>query len=378
LARIGINTRFLLKGKLEGFGWYTYEIAKRLVQNHPEHEFVFFFDRPFDKEFVFGPNVTPVVLNPPARHPFLFILWFDLVLPKALKRHKIDVFFSPDGYLSLRTNLPQIATIHDINFEHFPKDLPRLAGWYLRRYFPKFAKKAAHILTVSNYSKQDIIASYGIEENKISVAWNDASDLFKPLPNQEIEKLRAQFTNGNPYFLFVGSLHPRKNLHRLIKAFEIYAKDPSNEWELVIVGAAMWKSNKTFQALPESISKRVHFTGRLDAFELARVTGAAGCLAYVPYFEGFGIPLVEAMKSGVPILSGDRTSLPEVAGNAALYCDPFKLEAIYQGLKRLSSEETLRKDLIEKGLQRSNEFSWDKTAEKVWCCLALELNKIYP
>ena len=154
--RIAINTRFLLTHKMEGFGWYTFEIVKRLVENHPEHTFIFFFDRAYDERFIFGENVTPVVLKPQARHPILFKIWFDRSVTKALKKHKADIFFSPDGYLSLRTEIPQIGVIHDINFEHFPEDLPKSPRNYLRKYFPKFANKANHILTVSESSKQDI------------------------------------------------------------------------------------------------------------------------------------------------------------------------------------------------------------------------------
>lgn len=365
MARIGINTRFLLPGKLEGFGWYTYEVSKRLVEKHPEHEFFFFFDRPFDKSFVFAQNVTPVVLQPSARHPFLFILWFDFLLPKAIKKYKLDVFFSPDGYLSLRTDRPQIITIHDINFEHFPKDIPRMARWYLRSFFPKFARKAAHIMTVSEYSKQDLCTTYGIDPSKITVAWNAASDVFKPLDSDTISMVRNKYSNGQSYFLFVGSLHPRKNLNRLLQAFEIFSRDPENNWELVIVGEAMWKS-KSEMKIAEAVSSKVHFTGRLNAEELAQVVGAAGALSYVPYFEGFGIPLVEAMKCGIPILSGNKTSLPEVAGDAAIYCDPFDVKSIEAGLQKLSSDQQLREQLSEKGITRSKQFSWDQTAEIVW------------
>jgi glycosyltransferase involved in cell wall biosynthesis len=375
LARIGINTRFLLSGKLEGFGWYTYEVSKRLVENHPEHEFVFFFDRPYDNAFIFGSNVTPVILQPSARHPFLFILWFDYLLPKAMKKHKIEVLFSPDGYLSLRSDIPQICTIHDINFEHFPKDVPNLVRWYLRSYFPKFAKKATHILTVSNYSKKDIATTYGIEEQKITVGWNGASDHFKPLDSETIKFTRDKYSNGKSYFVFVGSIHPRKNLKRLIQAFEMYAADHENDWDLVIVGATMWKSKDEELKISTSSKSRIHFTGRLDANELAFVVGAAGALAYVPYFEGFGIPLVEAMKCGVPILSGNKTSLPEVAEDAAIYCEPMDVTSITAGLVKLSKDTVLRKQLSEKGLERSKLFSWDKTAETVWSRIEKVLTK---
>ena len=121
--RIAINTRFLLKDKLEGIGWFTFEVVKQLVTNHPEHEFIFLFDRPYDKSFVFAKNVTPVVINPPARHPLLWYWWFEWSVPYALKKHKIDLFFSPDGYLSLKTNVPTVIVMHDLAFEHHPEDV---------------------------------------------------------------------------------------------------------------------------------------------------------------------------------------------------------------------------------------------------------------
>ena len=205
--RIAINTRFLLSSKMEGFGWYTYEIAKRLVENHPEHDFIFLFDRPFDEKFVFAKNVEPVVINPPARHPFLFYLWFEFGVKKALKKHKADLFFSPDGYLSLSSNIPQIAVMHDLNFEHNPQDLKWLMRSYYRRFFPKFAEKASKIITVSDYSKEDIIKTYDIDPLKISSIWNGASDVFKPISADEKKSIQNEYANGQPFFLFVNSLN---------------------------------------------------------------------------------------------------------------------------------------------------------------------------
>ena len=164
---VAINTRFLLQGKMEGFGWYTYEISKRLVRNHPEHTFYFFFDRPFDESFVFEKNVVPLALSPPARHPILFYIWFEWSVRKALRKFKIDIFFSPDGYLSLGSKVRQVGTIHDINFEHNPQDVPLAPRIYLRKFFPKFAKKAHRLITVSEYSKSDIVQTYGVPEEKI-------------------------------------------------------------------------------------------------------------------------------------------------------------------------------------------------------------------
>ncbi len=365
--RIAINTRFLLPDKMEGFGWYTFEIVKRMVENHPEHDFIFFFDRPFDKRFVFGSNVTPIVLNPPARHPVLFRVWFNYSVKRALKKHKADLFFSPDGYLSLKSGVPQIAVIHDLNFEHHPEDIPVSARNYLKKYFPRFAKKAAHIITVSEYSKQDICTTYGIDPAKITVSWNGASDVFRPLDEDEQKLVRSTYADGKKYLLFVGALHPRKNVKRLIEAYsKLVHADTSFPYELVIVGEALWKRADNDLQMDDATKKHIHFTGHLSLEELARVMGSASIFTFVPYFEGFGIPLVESMRCGTPILSGNLTSLPEVAGDAALYCDPMDVDNIAQQLQKLCSDESLRKQLAQRGLERSTQFSWDRSAENVW------------
>lgn len=364
--KIGVNARFLLPTKMEGFGWYTFEVVKRLVEKHPEHEFIFFFDRPYDEKFLFGSNVTPVVLSPPARHPLLFIYWFEIAIKKALKKYEINVFFSPDGYLSLGSKVPQIAVIHDINFEHYPEDLPLSARLYLRRYFPKFARKATKIITVSNYSKQDIAKTYSIDSEKIVVAWNGASEVFKPVSKEVQKNIRDKYTSGLDFFLFIGAIHPRKNVKRLIEAFIKFKSETNSPIKLLVVGESLWKNKGIQLDISEEIQKEIAFTGHLPIEELALITGSALALTYVPYFEGFGIPLVEAMKCGTPILSGDKTSLPEVAGDAALYCDPFDVLDISSKMVEIASSEALRKTLSEKGLERSKLFDWDKSAEIVW------------
>lgn len=360
---IGINARNILGSKMEGFGNYSYELIRRITKNHPEQSFVLFFDRAVDPKFEFASNVQTVVLFPPTRHPLLWILWFEWSLKRAIKKYHVDVLWSPDGFCSLRSSVPQIATIHDLNFEHFPKDLPWFVSRYFRFFFPKFAQKAKRILTVSHFSKADIVQTYGISSNKISIVYNGISDEFRVLTSEEIKETRGQLTNGKPYFLFVGSLHPRKNVQRLVQAFAEFSLG-NLVIDLVIVGNAMWRQ-EVFQ-LTDETKKRVHFLGHLSTNELSRVTGAAFALSYVPYFEGFGIPLVEAMRCGVPIISADNSCLPEIAGDAAIYCDPFSVEDITAQLHTLSNDSTLHKQLAENALTRSVHFSWDKAAEEVW------------
>lgn len=362
--KIAINTRFLLSHKMEGFGWYTYETISRIVKNHPEQEFVFFFDRPFDEKFVFADNVTPIVLNPPARHPVLFKIWFDIAVTRALKKYKCDAFISPDGYLSLKTNVPQLAVIHDLNFEHHPEDIPKGALKYLKKYFPKFAHKAKRICTVSEYSKQDIVKTYNIDSNKVDVTYNGVSSVFKPICQDEIDKIQLKFTNGNPYILFVGAIHKRKNLQRLIVAFEQLKKETNLPHQLLIVGEPMWESQQI--EIGADLKEYVSFTGHLPLEDLATIMASADVFAFVSYFEGFGIPLVEAMQCGTPVLAGNLTALPEVGGDAALYCDPMNSDEIYEQLHLLITDENLREELKSRGLSRAKDFSWDKTARDLW------------
>jgi len=358
---IAINTRFLLPHKMEGFGWFTFEVVKRMVEQHPEHQFFFFFDRPFDKKFVFGKNVTPIVLHPQARHPILFKIWFNYSVTKALKKYNIDLFFSPDGYLSLKTNVKQIGVIHDLNFEHYPEDIPTSARKYLKKYFPLFAKKADKIITVSEFSKQDIINQYKINDDKIVVAHNGGNEKFKPISVDKKESVKQKYTNGNDYFVFVGALHARKNINRLFKAFETFKKHSNSTTKLVVVGEKMWDSQNI-----SSNHQDIIFTGHLDINNLIDVVAAAKSLVLVSYFEGFGIPLVEAMRCGVPVITSNVTSMPEVCGDAGLLVEPFNTKDISQALEKMDTNEPLRKILSEKALKRAKKFSWQRSSEIIW------------
>ncbi len=364
---IAVNTRFLLPNKLEGFGWYTHEVISRMVKAHPEHQFFFFFDRKYDDKFIYADNVTPVVLNPPARHPILFRIWFEWSVKRALKKYNIDLFFSPDGYLSTSSTVKQVAVIHDLNFEHYPEDLPKSARKYLKKWFPRFAKKANRILTVSEYSKQDIMNTYGIDSSLIDVGHNGAGDFFKPILSPEKERVKSKFTDNKSYFLFVGALHPRKNIINLFKAFDQFKTQTNSPTKLLVVGEKYWWNDEiknTFENL--HFTNDIVFTGHVQSEELNEIYGAGLALVFPSYFEGFGIPLVEAMKCELPIVSSNATCLPEVAGEAAIYFDPFSIEDIAKQLVTISTNETLRTLLIKKGKERAKAFSWDNTAEQAW------------
>lgn len=364
---IAVNTRLLIKDKLEGIGWFSYETLKRISKNHPEHSFYFIFDRPYNKEFIFSSNVHPIIAKPQARHPFLFYYWFEKSIPTILKKVKADIFISPDGYLSLQSKIKSVAVIHDINFMHYPEDFPLKFRLYYKYFFPKFAQKATRIATVSEYSKMDIVEQFGINKNNIDVVYNGSNNLYKPISEREKEETRKKYTNNKDYFLFVGALSPRKNVSNLLLAFNDFKKKTKRDAKLVIVGEKMFKTqelNRIYNNL--QFKKDVVFTGRLSPEELKNLYGASTALTFVPYFEGFGIPIIEAMNCETAVITSNITSMPEVAGDAAILVDPFSLESISDALIEISSNSKLRNQLVEKGNIQKQKFSWDKTSEKFW------------
>ncbi len=373
--RIAVNTRLLLKNKLDGIGWFSFETLRRMTINNPEHEFIFIFDRSYHSDFIFSENIKPVVLFPPARHPFLWYLWFEWALPFVLRREKADIFVSPDGYLSLRTSIPQVNVIHDINFFHRPDDLPFFSRKYYNYYFPKFAEKANRIGTVSEYSREDISANYHISKQKIEVLYNGANEIYKPLDHKVIHQTQEEISNGTPYFVFIGTLHPRKNIPGLLRAFDLFRERSGIDQKLVIVGERFFLTSAIDEALQSmKFHADVIFTGRLDPDRLHKVLGSSTALCFVPYFEGFGIPMVEAMKCGVPVIASNVTSLPEVAGDAALYAAPDDSDKIADNMIRICKEDELRRKMSELSLKRSRYYSWDKTAERFWSLIEKTFN----
>ncbi|MDA8771823.1 glycosyltransferase family 4 protein [Flavobacteriales bacterium] len=360
MARIALNARLLIPGRLEGIGWFTHECYQRLISAHPEHEFQLFFDRAPSTEFCYGKNASEVRLLPPARRPFLYDAWFDYAVTGQLKRWKADVFLSTDGMLSRRTQVPQIPVFHDLNFMHHPEWMPAREARYYRSRFPEFAKIAAKILTVSDHSRQDIATQFQVPIDQIQVVHNAPSHEYRVLDSEAIRQdQRNEFTGGQPFFLFVGSLHPRKNISGLLDSYRAY-RLLGGQAELLIVGASMWTD--------EMQSERgVHFCGRLDRAKLAQVVGASQGLVFIPWFEGFGVPIVEAFACGVPVIASDRTSMPEVCGGAAAaLVEPDDAKGIASWMRKLDVDDDFRSESIRRGLKRAQDFSWERSAERMW------------
>lgn len=364
---IGVNARFLLDGKLEGIGWFCHEILKRWVQDHPEHEFVFFFDRPFSKEFIYGSNVKGVVVMPPARSVTLWKIWFDIAIPRSLKKHKIDVFVSMDGYCSLRTPIKQLLVVHDLAFEHDAFGLAKKFVTYYKKYTPKFVAKASKVATVSGYSADDISERYKIKRANIDVVYDGYNEEFSPFTIEERIQVKNEYTAGFSYFLSLGAIHPRKNTLGLIKAFEQFKNATDSSNKLLIVGRMAWSNGELTKYLENcKYCDDIIFIGNQSFAQVKRIVAGANALIYPSFFEGFGIPILEAMACNVPVISSNTSSMPEVVGQAGILIDPNRPEEIADAMEKLEKDQEYRANLIDLGAQQKALFSWDKTAALLW------------
>lgn len=365
--RIAVNTRFLLSEYLEGFGNFIFETFRRIVNDHPQNEFIFIFDREFDERFIFSKNIKPVVLGPPARHPLLWKLWYDIKIPAVLKKHKADVFVSCDGSCSLTTKIPQCIVIHDLGFLHFPEFYKRSHAAYYKRNTPRFLKKANSIVTVSEFSKQDIISFYKTDTSHIDVVYNGVKKIFHALTEDEKQGTKKKYTNGKEYFVYAGAIHPRKNLINLLKAFSVFKKKQQSGMKLVIAGRFAWKYQSFLEQLKTyKYRNDVVMTGYLEEEELVKVIGSAYALVYPSLIEGFGVPLLEAMRCKVPVITSVHSSMQEIAKEAALYFDPHDHNDIADKMMMLYKDESVRKKIIEKGDSIVSQYNWERTAELFW------------
>ena len=346
-----------------------------MVLNHPEEDFIFLFDRKPDPSFIFAKNVKPVIVYPPARHPILWKIWFQWAVPSVLKKHDAKLFISPDGFLPMQSEIPQLAVIHDLGFEHRPADLPPRVAKFYKRFFPEFAEKASRICTVSEFSKHDIIHTYKIPAEKIDVIYNGANEIFTPLNAKQQQEVRNELTAGNEYFIYVGSLHKRKNIVNLINGFDRFKMKRKSTTQLVIVGEKMFNSkeiDKTFDCMV--YNDVVHFTGRISNEKLAKYVASAKALALLSHFEGFGIPVLEAMCCDVPVVVSQCSALTEIAGTAGFYVDQTSVRSISEAFFMVNTNSEVRDQLIENGRVERTRFSWDRSAEKMWAsvqsCLA--------
>jgi glycosyltransferase involved in cell wall biosynthesis len=246
---------------------------------------------------------------------------------------------------------------------------------FLKYYTPRYLKAASRIVTVSEFSRNDIMKQYGISRDRISVIPNGAREIFSPLNVEEKEAVRQQYSEGKQYFIYSGSIHPRKNLISLLKAFSRFKKRQKSNWKLVLAGRLAWK-NEPFLASLKTYKYRedVVMTGYVDEQELARLTGAAYAMVYPSLWEGFGMPVIDAMRSGVPVITTSGSAMEEVGGSAAMYAHTADPQDLGEKMMTLYKDEQLRARLVEAGLRRAMEYDWNKSAERMWD----EIRKLLP
>jgi glycosyltransferase involved in cell wall biosynthesis len=364
--RIAINTRFGAYDYQEGYGRFTRELSYGLAAANKDDQFYFYYDRAFPPDSQSFTNVSQIVAGPQARHPLLWKFWYDIRVPRLLAKHKADVFFSPDGICSMHTKVPQVIAIHDLAFLHYPQFMPKTQQWFYKQYTPAFIRKAKRIITVSSFSRADLIKQYPFAKDKTEVVYNAADPSFRPLSWTEKESWKEAFTEGREYFLYVGSVHPRKNLVNLLKAFSGFKKRQKTNMLLVIAGRMAWQHEEFTQVLSSfKFRNDVKLTGFIPEQELVKLMGSAYALIYPSVWEGFGMPVLEAMQAGVPVLCSGTSALPEIAADAALFFDPLKPDDIGLQLAHVYKDEQARSLMIERGLERARSFSWSKSCKQV-------------
>lgn len=343
----------------------TYEVLRRLVQLMPDDEFEFLFDRKFDPSYIFQSNVSGKTISPPTRHPVLMHTWLQWGVKRYLNRRKPDLFLSFDGFLPLGAKVPGVVTIHDLAYAHFPEQNRWADRWYYQNYTPRFAHEAKHIITVSHFSKSDICTRFNLGEDRVSVIYNGVDAAFKPIPHSLKEKTRQRYSNGADYFLYVGAIHPRKNIDRLIKSFDLFKRNTGSQTQLLITGRKGWLTKSVDDAYQHAKHQSdIQFTGYVADDDLPALIGASKSLCYISLFEGFGLPIIEGMASSVPVLCSNRNAMKEIAGDSALVVNPESIKEIASGMTQLDQNDDLRQNLIEHGKQRAKMFHWDHSAQQ--------------
>lgn len=299
--------------------------------------------------------------------PHTPLIRIPLTLSAELRKNPVDVLhvqFTAPPFCPC----PVVVSIHDLSFEHLPHTFHRRSRTQLRLTVRHSAKRAAKILTLSEHTKSDIIDTYGVEPSKISAIPLAAPGYFEPVAdNRELQRVRHTYGIDGQYILSVGSIQPRKNLPRLVSAYDLLrGKYAENELpKLVLVGKRAWLYDETLRALEQTgLARSVILTGYVPESDLPALYSGALCFVYPSYFEGFGLPPLEAMKCGAPVVVGNQTSLPEVVGDAALTVDPFDVNAIAGAIEKLINDSDLRRDLSVKGRSRAEQFDWRETARR--------------
>jgi glycosyltransferase involved in cell wall biosynthesis len=360
-VRIGIDAR-----KLHDFGIGTYirNLLRHLARLDSQTEFVIFC-RPEDRDALaaVGENFRPV-----PETSGNYSIAEQVRIPWALKREGVTLFHAPHYVLPPLVRCRSVVTIHDVIHLMFPQYLPnRIAFSYAKWSITQAAQRATRVMTVSQSSKRDILRFVDTEPDKIDVIYNAYDERFAMEPREEdVVRVRERYQLTDEFVLYAGNVKPHKNLERLIDAFALVRKRGLDHLKLVLIGDEISKYTALRRAVHQhQLHNYVRFLGYLPEETLAVMYRLAGVFVFPSLYEGFGLPPLEAMASGTPVVTSNVSSLPEVAGDAAVLVDPYDPQAIADGIYRVLTDEKLRRALIHKGIARAGQFSWEQSVRRV-------------
>ncbi len=356
--RIGIDAR-----KLHDFGIGTYiqNILRQLARLDHEWEYVLLC-RPKERDWFadLGPNFRPVVVGAAP-----YSISEQLSVPWRLLRERVDLFHSPHYVLPPLVRCPSVVTIHDCIHLMFPQYLPnRLALVYARVFMWWAATRSAKVLTVSEASKHDILRFFRVPERKVIVIPNAIDERFgMPPPDEEVYRIKERFQLHEPFVLYAGNVKPHKNLERVIEALAQLHANGFDQLKLLIIGNDISKYATLRRAVhTHNLHRFVRFFGFVPDQTLAILYRLASVFVFPSLYEGFGLPPLEAMASGTPVVTSNVSALPEVVGEAAVLVDPHDSHAIAEGIAHVLFDPQLRTTLRQRGLERAATFSWETAA----------------
>jgi glycosyltransferase involved in cell wall biosynthesis len=360
-VRIGIDAR-----KLHDFGIGTYirNLLTHLSRLDHDTEYVI-FARPNDAAALdaLGPNFRAV-----AETSGNYSLTEQLKIPLALRRERVTLFHAPHYVLPPLVTCRSVVTIHDCIHLMFPQYLPnRMALSYARASIATAARRADRIITVSDSSKHDILRFVNVDPSKIEVIHNAFDERFavKP-PEAQVARVRERYQLQDEFVLYAGNVKPHKNLERLIDAFHLVRMRGLDHLKLVLIGDEISRYTSLRRAVHRhQLHKYVRFLGYLPEDTLTVMYRLASVFVFPSLYEGFGLPPLEAMASGTPVVTSNVSSLPEVAGDAAILVNPYEPESIADGIFRVLTDGPTRDDLRRRGLERSRQFSWESSVRRV-------------
>jgi glycosyltransferase involved in cell wall biosynthesis len=354
---IGIDARLVYYSQA-GISQYTLRLIQGLAEIDRENEFIILQSRKDKHIIVDKPNFKRVSLWTPSHHRLE-----QCALRVEIAGLGLDVLHSPDFIPPFRRNCKSIITIHDLAFLVYPHFLTKESARYYSQ-IDEAVKRTDHIIAVSESTKQDTIRLLGVPENKITVIYESANPIYQPINNHEIlNRTKSKYHIMGDFILFVSTIEPRKNLPTLLKAYRQLLDNYKASVKLAVVGRRGWLSEEVSTLVEElKLTNDILFLGRVPVEDLLHLYNAAQLLAQPSFYEGFGLPPLEAMACGTPVVVSNVSSLPEVVGDAGLLVDPEDASELTVAIWRVLTDEALREDLIAKGFKRAQCFSWEKTA----------------